>query len=407
MDKSNTVLLNASMEIMERLLQTDDVYDILSRGLDMMMDLIRCEAGVVWIADKRQERLYSLFHKGPSDITGVSVRNGSGTEGQCVTSGEMVLLNHADETDGFDGTVFDGGGFRTTSVMCLPLKVHDRTYGCFQLINKEENGEFLEEECDFCKRMTELTAVAIDENGIELQLPERRQALISLQNVTKEFENDAGVVKALKGIDLDIYENEFVVVVGESGCGKTTMLNIIGGMDNLTGGTLTIEGKDYSHPTEKELTDYRRFKLGFVFQSYNLMPNLTARENVEFIAELVPSPMPVETALEKVGMLQRSDHYPSQLSGGQQQRIAIARALVKQPKVILADEPTAALDYQTSLEVLDAIERIVRDKTATVIMVTHNPEIGKMADRIIRLRAGKIASIKTNPNPLHAMDLTW
>ena len=407
MAKRNAAILNATMEIMEQLLQTDDVYEILSRGLDLMVDLMRCEAGVVWITDNRQNQLYPLFHKGPSDITGVSVRNGSGTEGRCVVSGETVLLNHADEADGFEGTVFDGAGFRTTSTMCLPIKAHDRIYGCFQIINKEKNGEFLEEECILCKRMAALAALAIDENGIELELPEKKPALISLRNVVKDYENDAGVVKILKGIDLDIFENEFVVVLGESGCGKSTMLNIIGGMDLLSGGTLMIDGRDYSHPTEKELTDYRRLKLGFIFQSYNLMPNLTARENLEFISELVPSPMPVETALEKVGMSQRADHYPSQLSGGQQQRIAIARALIKQPKLILADEPTAALDLQTSLEVLDAIEHIVREKTATVIMVTHNPEIGKMADRIIKLRAGKVASIKTNPNPLHAMELMW
>ncbi len=407
MAKRNTAILNASMEIMEQLLELDDVYEILSRGLDIMVSLIHCKAAVVWIADNRQDRLYPLFHKGPADITGLSIRNGTGAEGQCVVSGEPVVINHADETAGFEGTVFDGSGFRSKSVMCLPLKVHQQTYGCYQLINKKDGEEFLEEECLLCKRMAALAAMAIDEKGVELELPERKQPLITLRNVTKEFENDAGVVKILRGIDLDIYENEFVVVLGESGCGKSTMLNIIGGMDSLSGGTLKIENRDYSHPTEKELTDYRRLKLGFIFQSYNLMPNLTARENLEFIAELVPSPMPVETALEKVGMRQRADHYPSQLSGGQQQRIAIARALIKQPKVILADEPTAALDLQTSLEVLDAIEHIVRDKTATVIMVTHNPEIGKMADRIIKLRAGKIASIKTNPKPLHAMDLTW
>lgn len=407
MAKRNSAILNATMQIMEQLLQTDDVYEILSRGLDIMVELLRCEAGIVWIADKQQERLYPLFHKGPADITGVSIQNGTGAEGQCVTSGSTVLISRTEQTDSFEGTVYDSGSFKSETVMCLPLKVHDRTYGCFQVINKADGSAFTEEERLLCERMAALTALAIDEMGVELKLPEKKNVLISLQNVTKEFSSDAGVVKILKGIDLDIYENEFVVVLGESGCGKSTMLNIIGGMDHLTDGTLLIEGKDYSHPTEKELTDYRRLKLGFIFQSYNLMPNLTARENLQFIAELVPDPMPLDTALEQVGMLQRSDHYPSQLSGGQQQRIAIARALIKQPKVILADEPTAALDLQTSLEVLDAIEHIVREQTATVIMVTHNPEIGKMADRVIKLRAGKVASIKTNPNPLHAADLSW
>ncbi|MBP5363496.1 MAG: ATP-binding cassette domain-containing protein [Ruminococcus sp.] len=402
-----SAILNATMEIMEELLQTDDVYEVLSKCLDIIVDLVKCEAAVVWIADGKQERLYPLFHRGPADITGVSVQNGSGTEGQCVTNGETILLNDTDKTDDFEGSVFDGNGFKTNSVMCLPLKVHKKTYGCFQIINKLDTDGFDEDERVICERMAALAAMSIDEMGVELEIPEKKNVLISLKGVTREFPSGDGVVKILKGIDLDIYENEFVVILGESGCGKSTMLNIIGGMDQLTDGTLLIDDKDYSHPSEKELTEYRRLKLGFIFQSYNLMPNLTAKENLQFIADLVPDPLPVDTALEKVGMAHRADNYPSQLSGGQQQRIAIARALVKQPKVILADEPTAALDLQTSLEVLDAIETIVRNKTATVIMVTHNPEIGKIADRVIKLRAGKVASIKTNPNPLHAKDLTW
>ena len=211
----------------------------------------------------------------------------------------------------------------------------------------------------------------------------------------------------LKGINLDIYKNEFVVVLGESGCGKTTMMNIIGCMDSLTSGTLTIEGKDYSHPTDKDLTDFRRDYVGFIFQQYNLMPNLTALENVRFIAELCKNPMPAEEALAKVNLSDRAGNYPGQLSGGQQQRVSIARAIVKRPSLILADEPTAALDYATSIEVLQVIEDIVKTKGTTVLMVTHNAEIAKMADRVVKLRHGKISSIKRNLEPLHANELVW
>ena len=147
--------------------------------------------------------------------------------------------------------------------------------------------------------------------------------------------------------------------------------------------------------------------MGFIFQAYNLMPNLTAQENVEFIAELVSDPMPAEEAIEKVGLTSRANNYPGQMSGGQQQRVSIARAIVKRPQLILADEPTAALDYTTSIEVLSVIEGIVRDQGATVMMVTHNPEIAKMADRVVKVRNGKIASIKKNMHPLHAEDLVW
>ena len=202
-------------------------------------------------------------------------------------------------------------------------------------------------------------------------------------------------------------KNEFVVVLGESGCGKSTMVNIIAGMDFLTDGELRIEGKDFSHPSDKELTKFRREYLGFVFQSYNLMPNLTAQENVQFIADIAPSPMEAAAAIERVGLTDRADNYPSMLSGGQQQRVAIARAIVKNPHVIFADEPTAALDYQTSIEVLSVFEEIINTQGATVVMITHNPEIAKMANRVVKLKNGKVSSIKINLHPLHASELVW
>ena len=211
----------------------------------------------------------------------------------------------------------------------------------------------------------------------------------------------------LKGIDLDIYENEFLVVLGESGCGKSTMLNIIGGMDTLTDGTVTIDGADFSHPSDQDLTDYRRNYIGFIFQSYNLMPNLTAKENIEFIAEISKDPMKAEDALDKVGLLSRADNFPSQMSGGQQQRVSIARAIAKRPRLILADEPTAALDFQTGQEVLKVIEDIVKKEGTTVVMITHNVEIAKMANRVIKLKSGKVSSIRTNAHPLTAAELSW
>ena len=196
-------------------------------------------------------------------------------------------------------------------------------------------------------------------------------------------------------------------MLGESGCGKTTLMNIIGGMDQLTDGKLFFEDKDFSHPPEKELTAYRRRSVGFVFQDYNLMPNLTALENVQFIAELADDPMDAHEAIEKVRLTDRADHYPGQLSGGQQQRVSIARAIVKRPKLILADEPTAALDHNTAIEVLRTFEEIVRGQGTTVMMVTHNAEIARMADRVVRLRDGRIDSVSDNPHPLRAEELVW
>ena len=236
---------------------------------------------------------------------------------------------------------------------------------------------------------------------------EEKEILISLKGLKKDFPSGNGVLNVLKGINLDIYANEFVVIHGESGSGKTTLINIIGGMDTLTEGMLVAFGKDHKQISERDLTNYRRNNIGFIFQNYNLMPNLTAKENVQYIADLVKNPMDVNEAIEKVGLTDRANHFPGQLSGGQQQRVAIARAIVKHPKLILADEPTAALDYVRSIEVLSVIEKIVRTEGTTVVMVTHNAEIAKMADRVIKIRNGSISEIRKNENPLHAEELVW
>ena len=263
------------------------------------------------------------------------------------------------------------------------------------------------EEQELLEHMAALITLNLEENGIPGIEKEKRDVLISLQDVVKEFQNPGRLVRVLKGINLDIYKGELLVVVGESGCGKSTMVNIIGGMDYLTSGKLLVEGVDYSHPSDQELTMYRRNYIGFIFQSYNLMPNLSAYDNIRFIAEISQDPMPVQETLDLVGLGEKGGSYPAMMSGGQQQRVAIARALVKNPKLILADEPTAALDYETSIEVLSAIENVARNRGTTVIMITHNPEIGKMADRVIKLKGGRIFSIRKNAHPLHAEQLEW
>ncbi len=244
-------------------------------------------------------------------------------------------------------------------------------------------------------------------DGRSVEKAEDKKTLISLRGVVKEYGNGDHILRVLKGIDLDIYEHEFLVVLGESGCGKSTMMNIVGGMDFMTEGSLIVEGKDFSKPTEKELTAYRRNYIGFIFQSYNLMPNLTALENVRFIAEISQNPISPEEAIAKVGLSERAGNYPSEMSGGQQQRVSIARALVKNPTLIIADEPTAALDFSTSIEVLSVIEDVVRVQGKTVCMITHNEEIAKMADRVVRLKDGMVSAIRVNLHPLSAKELLW
>ena len=397
----------ATWQIMEQLLEVDNLDDALSGSLEIIVKTLNSEAGAIWLLDTKTDRLSPMFHIGPADISNITVENGFGIEGVVTKTGRSVIVEDAANDPRFDGSVFDDNGLATKTMICVPLNNMHDVVGCVQIVNKKDGTLYDAEELQLCERMAALAAITIDEKGLSVDLGEKKEVLASLRNVTKEFPSGDGVLQVLKGINLDLYKNEFVVVLGESGCGKTTLMNIVGGMDSMTDGELTVDGRDFSHPTEAELTQYRREYIGFIFQAYNLMPNLTAIENVQFIAELVDDPMPAEEAIEKVGLTDRANNFPGQMSGGQQQRVSIARAIVKRPKLIFADEPTAALDYSTSVEVLSVIEDIVRSQGATVMMVTHNSEIAKMADRVVKMRGGRIASIKKNLHPLHAEEMVW
>ena len=397
----------ATWNIMETLLEVDSLEDALSGSLEIIVNTLNSEAGAIWFLDRKTDRLSPLFHIGPADISNISVENGQGLEGIVTQSGKSVIVEDAAADPRFDGTVFDDSGLVTKTMICVPLNNLHEVIGCVQVVNKRDGTLYDADELQLCERMASLAAITIEEKGLDVDLGEKKEVLAVMKDVIKEFPSGDGVLRVLKGINLEIYKNEFVVVLGESGCGKSTMMNIIGGMDFLTDGELTIEGRDFSHPSDDELTKFRREYVGFIFQSYNLMPNLTALENVQFIAELVDDPMDASEAIAKVGLSDRAGNYPGQMSGGQQQRVSIARAIVKRPRLILADEPTAALDYATSIEVLSVVEDIVKNQGTTVLMVTHNGEIAKMADRVVKVRNGKIASIKKNLHPLHAEELVW
>lgn len=396
-----------TFQLMEQLLEVNNLEEALAGSLEIIVRELDSEAGAIWLLDKKTNRLAPVFHIGPTDISNISIENGIGIEGLVTKTGKSMLVSDAATDTRFDGCVFDDNGLVTKTMICVPLNNINDVIGCYQIVNKKNGSKYDNNELELCEHLAVLAAMTIDEKGFIVELEEQKEVLASLKDVTKQFQTGDTTNLVLKGINLDIYKNEFVVILGESGCGKSTMMNIVGGMDFLTGGTLLIEGKDFSHPTDDQLTKYRREYVGFIFQAYNLMPNLTALENVEYIAELVDDPMSPAEALDKVGLSNRAGNYPGQMSGGQQQRVSIARAIVKKPKLILADEPTAALDYATSIEVLRVIEDIVKNKGTTVMMVTHNGEIAKMADRVVKLRNGKIASIKKNLHPVHAEELIW
>jgi putative ABC transport system ATP-binding protein len=232
-------------------------------------------------------------------------------------------------------------------------------------------------------------------------------AVFEARGVTKIYRMGEVEVPALRGVDLDLREGEFLVLLGPSGSGKSTLLNILGGLDVATSGRVLYRGRDLTTADEADLTDYRRHHVGFVFQFYNLIPSLTARENVALVTEIATHPMDPEEALALVGLARRLDHFPAQLSGGEQQRVAIARAIAKRPEVLLCDEPTGALDIATGVVVLEAIARVNRELGTATAVITHNSVIAAMADRVVRLADGRIASVEANAHKAAPSELAW
>ena len=237
--------------------------------------------------------------------------------------------------------------------------------------------------------------------------PPSSQPVFRVHGLTKIYGTGTAEVRALDGVDLELFAGELIVLLGPSGSGKTTLLNQLGGLDVPTGGELWYRDMDLTHADEQQLTRYRRESVGFIFQFYNLIPSLTARENVGLITEIARDPMPPEQALEMVGLAPRLDHFPAQLSGGEQQRVAIARAIAKRPEVLLCDEPTGALDVKTGIVVLDAIERLNRDLGTLTVLITHNAVMADMADRVIHLSDGRVQQVRRNARRAPVTALNW
>lgn len=234
-----------------------------------------------------------------------------------------------------------------------------------------------------------------------------KKILMGAQNVSKTYQMGEVKVHALKDASFELYEGEFVVILGPSGSGKSTLLNILGGMDSPSEGRVFIHEEEITDYNDKQLTVYRRDHVGFVFQFYNLMANLTAKENVELATEICKNALNIDEIMDDVGLGDRKDHFPSQMSGGEQQRVAIARAVAKNPVLLLCDEPTGALDFQTGIMILSLLHKINRQFNKTVVIITHNTPIGEMADRVIKMRSGKIVEIKENDNPMPPERIEW
>ena len=233
------------------------------------------------------------------------------------------------------------------------------------------------------------------------------EEFVKLENIVKTYKMGTVEINAVDGVNFNIKKGEFVVIVGPSGAGKTTVLNILGGMDTASSGKIFVDGVDISNYNNKQLTKYRRDEIGFVFQFYNLVQNLTALENVELALQICKDPLDAETVLKEVGLGERLGNFPAQLSGGEQQRVAIARALAKNPKLLLCDEPTGALDYNTGKSILKLLQDTCREKGMTVIVITHNSALAPMADRVIKIKNGKVSEMRVNESPVSVEIIEW
>jgi len=391
-------------KLQKQIARVSSMREAIEEGLKTIRSSFPAEEMILWYADgEKGGPLRPYYWLGDRDFTAAHYDRASGMVGQAYTQQEAVrCLEYVAGSDPVTEEIF--GGMAIRSMLCVPFADTHETLGCIQIIRTQEC--FTEEIADLIEIFAGMIAMAIEEN--ELIPPQWHfdDIILRARDITKSFQNGETVTSVLKGINLDIYRGEFVVVLGESGCGKSTFLNIIGGLETADGGSFSYCGRELAKAGQEELTAYRRDHIGFVFQSYNLMPNLTAKQNLDLIGELVREPMDSMEALRLVGLENKSDNYPSQLSGGQQQRVSIARALIKRPELIFADEPTAALDYATSIEVLSVLEKVIRNGT-TLVMVTHNEEITKMADRVVRFRNGKTYETTINRHRKPANELVW
>ncbi len=388
-------------------LENQQLENALSDAFEDLINLLEVRTGIMWLKNNESKRIYSVISVGDENVSGFNIEFGQGIIGEACESFSPIEVKDVASDKRFPGGKDEVTGLNIKNVLFMPMIFGKQVVGCVEVINRVGKDDFLNNDLSLLHAFAGLSAMVIDERGFKTASETKKKTVMSLRGVKKDYKAGQETINILKGVDLDIYEKELLVILGESGCGKSTLLNIIGGMDSPTEGDIKIDGRDFSHPTEKELIKFRRDDIGFIFQAYNLMPNLTALENIKFIAEICNNPRDSKEALDMVGLSDRANNYPSMMSGGQQQRVSIARAIVKNPRIILADEPTAALDFTTGQEVLQLIESIIKDGLTTVVMVTHNVEIAKMANRVVHMKNGKIASIRINSWPMHAADLVW
>lgn len=376
-------------------------YDGIKNGLKTIIESSYADFVSFWCLNG--DNLHPYYWLSPFDFTNIALSPDNEIIHDVLSEGKTVFFaDFKKEADSYLQSKF--GALDISSLVIVPVKFSDGIIGAIFFMSKD--GTFGENDINLFELLSLLSEMSFNKSTLSSKPWENKEIILSCKSICKSFRNNDIVTQVLNGINFNIFKGEFLCILGESGCGKSTFLNIIGGMERLDSGSFEFFGKEYQNASDSELTEFRRNNIGFVFQSYNLMPNLTCRQNLDLVAELVNDPLDSMKALELVGLSDKEKSYPSQLSGGQQQRVSIARALVKKPSVILADEPTAALDYKTSIDVLLSFAEVVKSGT-TLVMVTHNKEITKMADRVVSFRNGKVYEVTINENPKSATELVW
>ena len=401
MDKKDLKYFKLIAKIQSIISKSESYYDAIRNGVKIIIDNSCAEYAIVW--NEENGKLHPYYWLSPVDLTSVSIMTDEAYTSPVLNERQTVVMQdfRAEASDDLKEKL---KGMDVESLAIVPFSFEGQERGAiFYISNKTKYNN---DDVSVFEILSMLTEVTLGESNLLFKPWQEKKAIMSCRNITKSFKNGETMTHVLKGINFDVFEGEFLCILGVSGCGKSTFLNIIGGLERADSGTFEFMGKEYQNASDDELTEYRRKNIGFVFQSYNLMPNLTSKQNLDLIAEFLDNPMDSEEALNIVGLSDKINSYPSQLSGGQQQRVSIARAIVKNPKIIMADEATAALDYKTSIEVLDVFSNIVKNGT-TLIMVTHNEEITKMADRVVRFRDGQIYEVTVNRNPKRASELIW
>ncbi len=385
----------------------ESLEEALRTSLEEVVKAVDAEAGTIWFYNASgDKRIYPSFWIGGADLTGLSLACGEGIAGTVVQDAKTTVVKDCQSDARWAGRFDAATGFVTKSMICVPLTNKYETIGCIQIINKKDGSLYTDDDVSLAENLAMLTAIAIEGKGLNLGFTGEKKALMSLRDVSKTTMRGEHERTLLCGLNLDVLEGELLVMCGESGCGKSAIFGILGGLDGLSGGSFTFDGKDYSGADENMLTDYRRSCVGVVCPDGCLVDGMTVTENLELAAAACKKPMAVKTVLEAVGLTELADEKAGAISDGARRILSLAQALVKQPRVLLADELTASLDRETATEVLAVLEKIVKGGT-TAVLVTHNEEIGKMADRMIRIRGGQASEVVVNSRRMSAKELAW